>query len=198
MIYREQVRVLDAGAEAALHAGSHTGGADVDHHGCSEPGDRLEQWVQSAVVDLVAAHDRVEVEGQDAEFGDRALRLVDRRLALERVHRAPGVDDPVRVLRAQVGDVVVGARRRADDGLDVEGDQDHLDPGRGELVDDLFRGLRSPLPAPVLAEGLDEAPCESIQGWVPGWAWRSIRRPASPRWFGGPCDGGHGPVPGLP
>src|SRR5262249_47899769 len=52
-------------------------------------------------------------------------------------------------------DVLVGARRRADRGLEIERDQAGLDPGVGELLHHLGLGLGHPGALPVLGQRLD-------------------------------------------
>ena len=125
--------------------------------------------LQRRVVDAVAAHDRVEVEAEHAELGDRAFRLGDGLLALVRVDRSPGVDERAPGTSPAARHVVVGAGRRADDRLDVERDEHDLDPGRGELVDDrALLGSASHGRFQYLPSASTNGPCESIQGWCRG------------------------------
>jgi hypothetical protein len=155
LVQGQRVRVPDPRAHAAGHPGAHAGGADVDHDGDAEPGDRLEQRTQRGVVDAEVPHDRVEVEADDAVHLHGILGVADRLLALERVDRAPRADELLGVPVAQLRDVGVAARRGARDRLDVEGDEHGLHLEGLQLRGHRGLVLGHPGLVPVGRQGLD-------------------------------------------
>ncbi len=97
IVERRGMRMADARAQPARHAGAHAGRADIDHHRRLQLVDDFEQRIELPVVHREMAHDGMEVEAQHAEIADRVPRVVARNLALERIDRAPAMDDAVRV-----------------------------------------------------------------------------------------------------
>src|SRR5450631_3417760 len=104
--------------------GAHSGGADIDHHRDSKTVDGFEEGLQRRIVDREVPHDRMEVKAEDTNFSYRALGFLDRRRALVGIDGTPRLDDRVRMAVAQSRDVLIGARGRAGDRLDVERNHD--------------------------------------------------------------------------
>jgi len=77
-------------------------------------------------------HDRVEVKAAEAVLLHRFLRLV-LYVLLERIERAPALDDALRVPLPHRVDVVVADRLRPDGRFEVERDEQRLDAGVGEF-----------------------------------------------------------------
>src|SRR6266568_9443514 len=100
-------------------------------------------------------HDRMEVKADHAQLIDGLLRLLDRDVALGRLHRPPGLDDALGMPLPHSMNVFIGARRRRDRRLEVEHHQHRLDPRVGEVSDHLLLLPGDPAAVPVLGERLD-------------------------------------------
>src|SRR5712691_6231906 len=100
-------------------------------------------------------HDRMEVKADHAQLIDGLLRLLDRDVALGRLHRPPGLDDALGMPLPHSMNVFIGARRRRDRRLEVERHQHRLDSRIGEIPDHLFLLPGDPAAVPVLGERLD-------------------------------------------
>src|SRR5258707_3000058 len=100
-------------------------------------------------------HDRMEVKADHAQLIDGLLRLLDRDVALGRLHRAPSLDDALGMPLPHSMNVLIGARGRRDRRLEVERHQHRFDPRVGEVPDHLFLLLGDPAAVPVLGERLD-------------------------------------------
>ncbi len=100
----------------------------------------------------------MEMKTEKFQVFDRFLCVIDRAFALQWIDGAPRLANHTRMIVAHPGYVLIGARRRARNRLDVEGYKHRFHAGLLEFFDDLGFGLPRPSAVPVLRQRFHVGP----------------------------------------